>query len=150
VIDLSPSSLGSLGLEFVCLKKTARPERGFIADSHRDSFGPADGAFAAPRLFHLWKREKSPAFHATLSPGILRLFSRGCRSPAGRAANYTADCCLTFAQVIEEKKLCLRRPDLNRSPSDQARRVLATEHIHVGSEVFQTADLSCKTQSESL
>ena len=50
---------------------------------HRHSFGPAEGAFAASRLFHPWKREKSPAFHASRSPGVLR-------SQSGRISLVTA------------------------------------------------------------
>jgi hypothetical protein len=45
---------------------------GFIAGSHRYSFCPAEGAFTAPGLFQPWKRDKSPAFHASRSPGVLR------------------------------------------------------------------------------
>src|SRR5580658_5259762 len=29
-------------------------------------------SFVSARLFHPWKRDKSPAFHASRSPGVLR------------------------------------------------------------------------------
>jgi hypothetical protein len=56
---------------------------GFIAGSHRYSFCPAEGGFAAPGLFQPWKRDKSPAFHASRSPGVLR-------SQSGRISLVTA------------------------------------------------------------
>jgi hypothetical protein len=49
----------------------------------RYSFCPAEGAFTAPRLFHPWKCDKSPAFHASRSPGVLR-------SQSGRISLVTA------------------------------------------------------------
>src|SRR5215469_8777077 len=47
------------------------------------TFRPVETASTLARLFHPWKREKSPAFHASRSPGLLR-------SQSGRISLVTA------------------------------------------------------------
>ena len=56
----------------VCGRKTRLPEGKSFAGNHRYLYCPAECAFWAPRLFHPWKRESSPAFHASRSPGVLK------------------------------------------------------------------------------
>jgi len=53
------------------------------AGSHPHSFCSAEGAFVLARLFQPWKRDRSPAFHASRSPGVLR-------SQSGRISLVTA------------------------------------------------------------
>ncbi len=80
--DAHDSSVQHPRLAFASRKPPAR-RAGLIAGSHRYSVCPAEGAFATPRLFHPWKRDKSPAFHASRSPGVPK-------SQSGRISLVTA------------------------------------------------------------
>ena len=66
----------------LCFKKSCCAE-GRVACNDCYFFSPAEGAFAAPTLFQPWKRDMSPAFHASRSPGVLR-------SQSGRISLVTA------------------------------------------------------------
>jgi hypothetical protein len=69
--DAHDSSVQHPRIAFASRKPPAR-RAGLIAAGHRYSVCPAEGGFAPPSLFHPWKRDKSPAFHASRSPGVLR------------------------------------------------------------------------------
>ena len=80
--DAHDSSVQHPRIAFASRKPPAR-RAGLIAAGHRYSVCPAEGGFAAPSLFHPWKRDKSPAFHASRSPGVLK-------SQSGRISLVTA------------------------------------------------------------
>src|SRR6202453_4830480 len=54
-----------------------------VAEWQRYFFRTIEASSILARLFHPWKRERSPAFHASRSPGVLR-------SQSGRISLVTA------------------------------------------------------------